>query len=339
MLKRLLSHGFFPHEIPQPFTSRSFGQAISASQSLPDSLMPKKATSAQVTLAAEHNLARVGALRRTLSIVNPISYFNLANEIATSWSELESHCSQSSISATTPVYQPNSPRAITGKMGPPHRSQLRIANRARGRYVLFADIQQFYPSVYTHSLAWAVHTKAAAKQKKNDPNLLGNRLDALQNRCQDRQTSGIPIGPDTSLVLAEVLLTAVDRVLQTEINTTNSFRLIDDYELVFETYSQAEEALNLLQSTLSSFNLRLNERKTTIVDLPARITSSWTRELRLFPLTDSRLDLHDFFDLAFNLARSYPTEPVLRYALGKVRRETVSPSNWTIMRLCYVNAL
>lgn len=46
---------------------------------------------------------------------------------------------------------------------------------------------------------------------------LGNKLDYLVRQGQDGQTVGIPIGPDTSLVIAELLMHDVDKNLSKEI--------------------------------------------------------------------------------------------------------------------------
>jgi glycosyltransferase A (GT-A) superfamily protein (DUF2064 family) len=85
---------------------------------------------------------------------------------------------------------------------PIRRAQL----RSTSRYILQADINRFYPSVYTHSIPWAIHTKAVAKSNRGD-GYIGNRIDRLVRNGQDGQTMGIPIGPDTSLLIAEILLT------------------------------------------------------------------------------------------------------------------------------------
>ncbi|QPF31263.1 hypothetical protein H0S56_09310 [Acinetobacter lwoffii] len=44
-------------------------------------------------------------------------------------------------------------------------------------YVLHTDINNCYGSIYTHSIAWAIHGKDEAKKLKNDKNLLGNLID------------------------------------------------------------------------------------------------------------------------------------------------------------------
>lgn len=44
-------------------------------------------------------------------------------------------------------------------------------------YVCHTDITDCYGSLYTHSVAWAMHGKAKAKQRRKDRALLGNRMD------------------------------------------------------------------------------------------------------------------------------------------------------------------
>src|SRR5690606_23357300 len=103
------------------------------------------------------------------------------------------------------------PRVPFGQQ-PAHRA----ARMNRARYVLISDIGEFYPSIYTHSLEWALHGKAASKArlaaKRRAP--FGRSLDQAVAIGQGGQTKGIPIGPDTSLLLAEIILTAVDLELQ-----------------------------------------------------------------------------------------------------------------------------
>jgi hypothetical protein len=64
---------------------------------------------------------------------------------------------------------------------------------------LAADISEFYHSIYTHSISWALHTKLFAKSNQK-AKVVGNLLDKATQNGQHGQTVGIPIGPDTSLV-------------------------------------------------------------------------------------------------------------------------------------------
>lgn len=115
----------------------------------------------------------------------------------------------------------SSGRALVARYRYSELPRLRALRWRAGRYLLQSDINQFYPTIYTHSVPWALHTKALSKaalksgKKKSSVVLLGDQLDTLLQRLNDGQTHGIPIGPDTSLVVAEILLAAADQALVT----------------------------------------------------------------------------------------------------------------------------
>jgi hypothetical protein len=158
------------------------------------------------------------------------------------------------------------------------------------------------------------------------------------------QTHGIPIGPDTSFVVAEILLSAADSALTSKIGKISGFRYVDDYELSFQSLSSAEEALAELQATLSTFELSLNPKKTRIVDLPQGLDSSWSIELRAANIRSrkapvaQRNDIVSFFSRAFELAAVHPSESVLRYAASRVQRLDVSASGWRSFHNCVISA-
>src|SRR5690606_19835942 len=86
-------------------------------------------------------------------------------------------------------------------------------------HIVRADIKSFYPSIYTHSIAWALLTKAFVRKGKSRWNagLLGNRLDKLFQYSNDERTTGIPLGPVVSDIVAEIIAAAVDRRLTSKV--------------------------------------------------------------------------------------------------------------------------
>jgi hypothetical protein len=198
--------------------------------------------------------------------------------------------------------------------------------------MLRADVQKFYPSVYTHSIAWAVETKAKAKANMKSMALLGNRLDTCVRSCQAGQSMGIPIGPDTSWVLSELLLASVDEALAKELGGAKGNRAVDDYELYFRSAGQAENALTELQGCLAYYGLDLNSDKTAIAPLPAPLDDQWTRQLRSFALRTTKVaqinDLLNYFSIAFEAAADNPTDSVLRYAIQRIESETLLKTSW-----------
>jgi hypothetical protein len=331
-VRRLLSHGFYPFEIPQPFSSKSFGRIGLGSRAPKEFILQKewKFPSAEI---AKHNLARKGKLRRVLGVPNPVVYYNTVREVVAGWSALDAQMATSSISVTRVAAAAFGERALVAENGPPDFPRLRARYRTNRKFLLVADIMQFYPALYTHSIAWALHGKDSAKSAKRDWTSQGNRLDFWVRQSQDQQTRGIPIGPDTSRLLAEVVLVGVDQHLQSRVPSLQGFRAIDDYELSFRTRSEAESALAELQSSLAAFELQLNEGKTDILELPLPLDSSWPTPMRDFDFaavgTRKKIgSLTEYFGLAFRIAREYPTESVLKYAIVRASSRSWSGATW-----------
>lgn len=144
-------------------------------------------------------------------------------------------------------------------------------------HVLHADITDCYASVYTHSIAWAMHGKTTAKAKKHDHSLIGNRIDGRIQDMQHGQTNGIPQGSVLVDLIAELVLGYADlevsqRLAQANISDFQILRYRDDYR-IFANDSQAGEAiLRILTEVLIGLGLKLNASKTT--DAQAVIGSS-----------------------------------------------------------------
>ncbi|NJL18897.1 MAG: RNA-directed DNA polymerase, partial [Bdellovibrionaceae bacterium] len=242
----------------------------------------------------------------------------MAKFVADYWPQLEQAASSSKISLTKPVLS-DPTRAIARQNSLEVRAGKRAELRSQGRFILLADIVRFYPSAYTHSIPWAFHGKSVSKANRSS-RLLGNKLDELIRNCQDGQTNGIPIGPDTSLLIAEILLTQVDRKLTSR--RLKGIRYVDDYELVFDTEAEALKALSKLEHALLEYELHLNPAKTNVISLPQRIEDVWVAELKHLELDslsgNFRSQILRFFDHAFELAHAYPTENVLKYAAGRI---------------------
>ena len=61
-------------------------------------------------------------------------------------------------------------------------------------FMIQTDIIDCYPSIYTHSIAWALHTKICAKELRGDNGLIGNVIDSHIQDMRQGQTNGIPQG-------------------------------------------------------------------------------------------------------------------------------------------------
>lgn len=340
-LLSLLQKGYLPRELPPSFSTRSFGTfALSHGHGWP---------SGKWTGCAQHNLARAGGLRRALRLPNPVTYFHLSKLVSSNWQILRQHTWNARLSASRPSLITAGGRAIVPRYAPSELPRLRSLRRRGSRYILRTDINQFYPTLYTHSVPWAIHGKSICKAALNAPgkggHFIGNKLDKALRDLNDGQTHGVPIGPDISLLVAESLLAAADRdLLQRCPGLVHGFRYVDDYELAFHKLSDAEQVLTELQGILAEYELSLNPRKTKIEELPKPLEASWAAELSRFELrgpnhpTGQRNDLVTLFSRAFEIASERPEEPVLKYAIARVRNENVSAGGWRAFQNCVLGA-
>lgn len=155
------------------------------------------------------------------------------------------------------------------------------AEAYRFTHIVIADIKRFYPSIYTHSIAWALHGKQFIRQSGNFNNskLLGNRLDKLFQNASDGCTNGIPIGPAVSDVAAEIIAAAVDRsftkrILKAGINC-EAVRFKDDYRILVSSDTDGKHVIKMLQASLKEYNLDISDEKTSIYNLPDGLFRKW----------------------------------------------------------------
>ncbi len=337
-LSDTLERGYFPKELPNPFVTTSFASAVTA----PGAALPAKfnvtfgsgRTGMPKAKPTRYSHARGGLLRRQLCLPNPVLYYLLCREIHSNWAALQPNTGGTPLSATAPILEPTG-RAIQSVRPQSARRELAVQTRINSRYILRTDISRFYHSIYTHSIPWALHTKAVAKANRG-MSLLGNRLDCLVRNGQDGQTVGIPIGPDASLVIAEILMQRCDRELLAACPGIRGHRFIDDYELGFRHRTDAEDAFHRLEKILGDYELALNLRKTEIMELPCGLEAPWVSPLRAFTFrgtsTGQQGDLFRFFDLAFELHGQHPDDAVLQFAVGRLRDLPVAPSNWELFQ-------
>ena len=262
---------------------------------------------------------------------NPFSFQGLAELLAQGESDIVAHTGKSRLSETAPVADVSRKRAVVGRQTGNALPEIRAENRATGRYLLRTDISRFYHSVYTHSIPWALHGKTWAKAHRDEG--LGGDLDRALRNGQGGQTLGIPVGPDSSLVIAEIIGCAVDAAIQNLL--PHGFRFVDDYELTFDSRADAEAGLARLEEALSGFELAINPRKTSIDPLPQPLEADWLHAIREYDFgfgNVSSKDLLRYFNLVFNLQQQRSTEPVIPYAVGRLRAESVGDGEWLLFQ-------
>lgn len=332
-LKALLSLGYFPSELPPPFNTKDLGKFRKhVSENWPDKKAP-------ATTPSIYSAQRLGRKRRNLSIVNPISQFFLCKEIAESWVEIRKTIQDSKTSLDTAELHKDAQRAILK----PDFSRVDFMRlHAGGNYdhVLVSDISRFYGTIYTHSIPWALHGKAWCKKNrfsKAYSKSLGDRLDRCVRRGQGDQTLGIPVGPDTSRVISELVAVGVERryLELSGCDGTSAFRFVDDWFIGHDEARDAEAAIRNLAEASAEYELELDLEKTKILDAKDEIVASWPTELADLMVSSNGpksqvRQLHRFFSRAFELALDNPQNNVMDYALKLARSFRIHKDCYTL---------
>jgi hypothetical protein len=195
-------------------------------------------------------------------------------------------------------------------------------------YRLKTDINAFYPSVYSHSVPWALvgHGKAKQNRKKE---LWFNAIDAAIRVCQRGETKGLPIGPGTSSIIAEALLYPIDAYLRSEGHRFT--RYIDDYTVFLQNREACDKFLLQLSTELGRYSLSLNLKKTRISELPVPRREPWVTEISMLldrfvepisfedkPTKIEVRHLRAIVDRALELSIDYPDGSVMKYTLAAI---------------------
>ncbi|MGI9256496.1 MAG: RNA-directed DNA polymerase, partial [Salinispira sp.] len=134
--------------------------------------------------------------------------------------------------------------------------------------LLKTDITDCYGAIYSHSIAWALHTKTEAKKKRHDNTLIGNQIDKNIRDMRNGQTNGIPQGSVLMDFIAEMVLGYADLKLTEKIQTKKSItdymilRYRDDYRVFVNNPRDGEQIIKLLTEVIFSLGLKLNPSKT-----------------------------------------------------------------------------
>lgn len=334
--KDLLKSGYIPKELPPPFESKTFSDKIddinsewkSVSGSFPRWEKFKYSESKWVVFS----IPKVQLIRRSINIPNPLHQSILSKRIADKWMEIEAIFKRSKMSSSKPIIDPKNKRALVPKENFGEFKRKRLNESFDKLYEVKTDVSRFYGTIYTHSIPWLIHTKPIAKVNRTDLSMLGNILDKDLRSLNSGQTVGIPVGPDTSLVIAEIITCLVDEQIQAKFKNVKSFRFIDDYFIYTDSYSDAENAFKYLQSLLKEFQLDINEEKTKISKAPFAFDSKWSIELGSFRFRKTSkyqlTDIERFVSLSMSHSQENPKDSVLLFSIKVLKYLTLFDENW-----------
>jgi hypothetical protein len=328
VLQALSQHNYLPmqkeskEELPPIFVSNSF---------TPDVVKSLVAKSNQRTDGydtVEYRLTRFNGVSRILSIPHPAAYAELVNCIHNNWKTIN-YIAVNDNSIIRPRQHDDGRIIIMDYESSVYKTRRELQARFTRRFQVHTDISNCYPTIYSHSVPWALVGFSAAKAGKNDKNEWFNQLDKNVRQLKRNETQGIAIGPATSNIISEIILARVDEKL---VKKQFSFiRFIDDYTAYCSTEEEGQDFIRVLQNELQEYKLLLNIKKTEILELPLPLESDWITELTLrLPKTDgTKLSRHEalrYLNFAVNLAKQSPDGSVLKYAVKSILNQPLEPS-------------
>ena len=187
------------------------------------------------------------------------------------------------------------------------------------QYILRTDITDCYAAIYTHTIAWALHTKQIAKQRRKDNNLIGNVIDQHIQDMRNGQTNGIPQGSALMDLMAELVLGYADTELALKIAASgiDYYRILrfrDDYRIFVNSPTEGDIVLKCLTEVMIDLGLKLNPEKT---DASSDIIHSSIKDDKLTWMLGKQndRDLQKHLLLIHNHGKQYPNSGTLEVAM------------------------
>ncbi|MCT4552939.1 MAG: RNA-directed DNA polymerase [Alphaproteobacteria bacterium] len=299
LASRLLKYGLFPEHLPPCFNSENFGNVYYRKIDFENYISLLKNNS---TLSLYFPLTRDKNEVRGLKIPNFLAYFDLVNCISFYWeSDLYEYFKKNWEYMGTGEVNPNlvsmkkDGRLFDMSSYKYFEEDFDLDYKLFSKYKVKFDITKFYDSIYSHSISWAILGKSEAKKHRNNTELFNNKLENTIMNLDSRESYGIPIGPDTSYVIADILLSKIDSVLRDEFE--NYYRFIDDYVFYAKDDLEVEKFRNILRRELYKYKLSLNDFKFSVESIPNTFYENWIYDIKNFDLKDEETSIKLFIDL------------------------------------------
>jgi len=322
----LLGYGMFSEKLPPVFSSVSFyDYCLANTPAFQDKPRPH----------VFYESMRNTNVPRQLGIPDPRAYQLLCKCIADNWVDIQTYIQQKTngqkhIISRIHLRKMNGTKALfkmnysNWKYDGTPEPDLLIGSK----YIVHADISTCFPSIYTHSIPWALVGKDYAKTHRGKAEWF-NQIDHYTQNCKYGETHGVLIGPHVSNLLGEIILTNIDNGLSTD---WSYIRNIDDYTCFVKTREDAQLFLVALSAELRKYDLTLNHKKTEIAELPMAMTEQWIRQVGN-PLAFCRDGIMDYIGVRAYLdsaievmQKNKENSAILNYAIKALPVDKLSPN-------------
>lgn len=324
----LLGYGLFSERLPPFLTSETYLNFAK------NNSFHNKKYSSQFVFFDNYRNTNVP---RTLAIPTPFAYENLCRCISDNWGNIQKFFYEKTKNQTYKISRIHIRKlAKSNALFKMNYDNWKIDGFPEPdliidkKFLVKADIANCFPSMYTHSLCWALVGKNESKANKNNKDKWYNKIDFFSQNLKDKETHGFLIGPHVSNLLSEIILTDIDEKLSRK---WTYIRKIDDYSCYVKSKEEADNFIIDLVKELKEYDLLLNQKKIEIIELPKTSNDDWTIELHknLNLLVNSNMiitytNIRNYFDSIITLANEVKNSSVLSYAF-KTLAELCVPKN------------
>lgn len=346
-LFELLQRGFFPKELPPAFNTYKF--ALKGRDFL-SRISSVNGYDKKSSAPALYSIEKSEVSRRTIHIPNPFNYLKLADVIARNEIGIFQNIPHSPYSVSKAHYEPDiSERCI----GPQHTVlsviyQEKLKKALSKRYEVKLDVANFYPTVYTHTISWALlgrdkakaiwsmsRTQRSAYIPASEIALyhMADEIDVALRNCNECQTHGIITGPDVSFLIGELIMSRIDTNMAARYPQIKGYRYYDDYTFFVDTPEEGDELYQALQEELRPFGLEVNEAKFVKMKAPFAIYEDHVREIKPVRITKNNMVKADglirLFDIIWRCAELKPekTQTIFKYGLRLLINQRIKLDN------------
>ena len=309
--KKLLKYEYFPEELPECFTSKGLADYYGVLKGQADSVSTASSPFLFSVYKGENS-------RRRMAIPNPLSYMRIVNCISDNCEQIKAEFDKSTFSLTKPSLDQSDTqkRAYNRISNTP--AETRLANErlfSNNSVCIKLDISNFFDSIYTHSVSWAIHTKTSAKASRDDNSKLGNKIDRALQGLNDKQTHGILVGNAISRLIAEIILCNIDCEINRKFPDISVCRFVDDYSFYISDNESSNAIISFVRNKLLDYDLVLNESKTQIIYAPFLIERSGIDEIKSIVTNDA----YTYYNRMMILYDKYKDLSLLKYGFSIIK--------------------
>ncbi|QND38214.1 RNA-directed DNA polymerase [Rhizobium leguminosarum bv. viciae] len=269
---------------------------------------------------------------RLHSVVNPISHLLTSALIAKHYHDLRRVEYESNYSLSASFFDWDGHRALRRPVFA-KRDEFTSQLSPRFEYTVTTDVRAFYHSVYTGSIPWALHGKGV--KRGISPKRYGNELSLLVRNAQGGQTTGLPVGPDTSRILAEVIASTIDASIDgvLKMNEGDAARFVDDFTFGCNSVAEGQRIIAEVRRAASEFELDVGKEKTAIEPTNHLAYVGWQDYMRSYlPEKLDKGSFERFFYVVHELTKRHPNLNIEKFAMSSCRKAFVESTEWSFLQ-------